>query len=506
MKRMSFYFGAAMLAALLPQAALGEDVAVANMPGIKNVTKKTDVTSVRPNLYYTQLQITTSQFDVPQDAKGKKRLGKALLQSLGLKKETRSIIVSVAVSTNLATYPENPVLIYKFDGDSGLTSVDRVGTVTLPLQRLDPAEPIRVRFTYRNSRDVTVDVRSAATAISSIVPGNTLVSVVTQPFVAKVSDLAGAVFSLAASQTVASSLAEEMSPYGTFAKSMVVELDKPDGGAFGEITLNLLATPTLQRPPEPVSSATATDDFALEPGEGATTLSLNIGGVERNLVTELKGLDSFVRLSKERTPQAAKAFCDASRNLLATSFKLTIMDRALVMHQAMFDADAALTRGAWYDSCFDALEVTSLTQASEDLARPAVPPVRVDPAGPVPVTLKDAIGCWMTGKGGTYCGSRAPNARESLLAAMADRVRIGQIDYAGLIDISTLDPATRLMPKATLVDLLASKASSFSCYDRGLFLGVDNDTRAFRFDASIADGKITGINLVVIPPDALQCT
>ena len=477
------------------------------MPGIKSVIKTTTATGVQPNLYYTQLRISTSPFSVPADEGSRKRLGRALLETLGLRKETRSIIVSVAVSTNLVPSTEYPVLTYKFDGGSRLLQVDRIGSATLPLQRLDPAEPIKVRFIYRHSQDVTFNLNAAGDALQSLLAAGTVVSLVTHPFVRKVSDVASAVFSLASSGKTASSLAEEMNPYGDqYAKKIIVELEKPDRTPFGTVTLDLLATPTLQRAAMLPTGANRTGDFKLRPGEGATTLSFNVGGVERNLVTEVKGLPEFVRLSKERTRESAKAFCDASRNILAGNFKLTVMDRALVMHQAMYDADSSLTRGFWYGGCFDANEVAALTAASTDLVPPAPAPEQADPATVLPIAIKDAIGCLMTAKSGAYCSSRAPNPRQILLNTMSDQVRIGQVDYTSLLDVNTLNPVSRLMNKAALVDALTAKASSFSCFSRGLYIGVEDDTRAYNVLASVIDGKVSGLQVIAIAPHELQCT
>lgn len=496
-----------LVAVFLSTSAFAADLPVGSMPGIKSITKTTTATGVQPNLFYTQLRISTSPFSVPNDDKGKKRLGKALLETLGLKKETRSIVASVAVSTSLVPYTEYPVFAYKFDGSARLTSVDVIGSATLPLQRLDPAEPIRVKFIYRYSQNTTFNLNAANDALQGLLPAGSLVSLVTQPFVRKVSDVASAVFSLASSAQTSSSLAEEMNPYGDqYAKKIVLEYAKPDGSRFGAVTLDLMSTPTLLRTPFAPSGTNRTGDLKLQPGEGATTLSVNVGGVERNLVAEAKGLPEFVRLSKERTRESAKAFCDAARNALAVSFKLTAMDRALVMHQAMYDSDPGLTRGTWYGGCFDANEVAVLTAASSDLAPPAPTPVPPDPSTTMPIALKDAIGCLMTGRVGSYCSSRAPNPRQIVLDALNEQVRIGQMDYTDLINIDTLDPTSRQMNRDAVVDALAGKASSFACFSRGLYIGVANDTRAYNVLASIAQGKVTGIQVVSIAPDDLQCT
>jgi hypothetical protein len=295
-----------------------------------------------------------------------------------------------------------------------------------------------------------------------------------------------------------------MSPYGEqYPKTVGYALTTADGSTFGKVTFQLLATPTLQRPSVNVFQAKGWPEMKLETGEGPTGLVLNVAGVGRNIVSDLKGQDDYLSMVTQRSDDSVRKFCTTARQYLNDNLQLTVLDRSLAMHQALFDADRSSARGPWYRQCFDADETLALRTASDIYAPPPPTPVADVPAA-VSEEVKWALGCQITGYTGSDCSAHASNRLAVLNNAFADNVQVGQMDFADLVDLQTIDPSTRKIGRDQLIAALASKAGTFCCFSRGLYVGVNGDTRAYKFLFTVDAGKISAVQTIAISPAELK--
>jgi hypothetical protein len=456
---------------------------------------------LKTSLYYTQLQIRSAGFALSES--DRKNLGKALLETLGLRKETRSIIVSLSISGNGITYPEVPLLAYQFDGSKRIVGVSRVDVRTLPLQRLLTNEQYSLNLSYKYSDQVAFDVNAATGNLTALFPGTTLATEASKPFLQGLGSIASAMLSLAHSQETNYRVSSEISPYAGKKNQLTIRLSKPDGSEFGTVTLTMLATPTLNREAGALESVAETDFLKVD-GEDPASLAMSVGGSPRSLVTEIKGLGSYTPLAREKTDATVKTFCVDARKSLEETLRITAMDRVMVVYTALTDAGFAQTpNNSWYFSCFNE-DDKAMLKRSLLLAPVLTVPPPPGQSAPLDAGLKYALGCLITGQQGKDCQKNASNPRQMLTEAFAAQVRIDIMEMPGVVDVAAL-PETRLLSRESLLDGLSAKAGHFGCFPRGLILTSKDDSQGFSVELDQSAGRLTSIRIRSVPASTINC-
>ena len=484
-------------------AASPSNTATGNMPLVGLADDSATSTQVNP-FYYTQIFVDAVGFAVPASDDAKKDLGKALLAALNLKKETKSVVVTLSISAEGISYPEIPVLSYQFDGSRKLTNVVLMQRKTLPLQRLPANSHYDITLKYRYSDQNQFDARSTADAIAGLVPTTTLANVITKPFFQGVSGLVSRMFSLAGSTDTSFSISDEMSPFQGGHNRLVAMLRRPNQTEFGTITMSLAATPLIGRTAQTDLAALANADFRKLPFEDPSTFSMMIGGTRRALLSEAKSLTDYSRLADDKSPASLSAYCNAAMAKLDQELNLSPMERVLVVHQSLLDARFAPNQSDWYFACFNDADLAWLKTA---LDINPTRPVDVATISGLPLTnpIKYALGCLITNQTGQNCSAQASDPKAVLVNAFDSKVVIGQMELPNVANLSNL-PADRKIDRAALIDALQGKAARFGCFPRGLLLQNEQGSKAFQIRATVVDSKIVRLDIATIPASEFSCT
>lgn len=468
-------------------------------------------TAIDAGLYYTRAEIEVTNVALPPtDSSDRKRLGRAIMKAFGLGEETRALTVSVASAPGSAPSAiEYPLITFKFDKNQALVDSRVVGKVLMPQARLAPSDAYMVDLKYHDAQSSDFDIVGAANNLLAMVPGTTLISAATQPFLQRVGNVAGSVLSAMGSRTANSSRKDPFTPYRANGgnRGAVYRLVTPDGVPLATITVKLAVSPTLARTPMSISGRSASD-FRLAPGEDPALLAVDVGGVRRRMVTEAQGLPSYVKASRERTVTSVADFCKEARGKLEADYALTRMDRALVMHQALVEAQFDETDTAWYFACFNPDERAGLLAAFG--RAPTVSDI--SPGGfsstALAVDVKYLLGCLATAKSGPQCTSRAPDIRAAVAAVLAEKVTMAPIELTS-VDVSGL-PANKQATREQVLDLIAGKAEDFACFSygsrHGLLLKTEEGQKVYELLTRSVDGRIVAVALLAAPATSYSCT
>ena len=489
---------------LIPSAASAQ--------GATNVVKLTpDMTQthVRVGAYYTQVLLTLDGFGIPGDDDGKKHLGKALLSALGLGDKTRSLTISAVLSRGGQSLPEIPLATYTFDGKRRITDFGLVNSYVSPRWQLGASDVISVTLNYKYSEQATYDPSAITDNVKQLIPSDAIVSALGGPFITSVAKLTATVFSIAGTRTDTARNAADLLPYPGVvgARTLTYDLALPDGTALGRIKASLVVAPSLIRPAIAATAAVPTD-LARQDGEDASSIALNLGSSTKNLLQDVEGLPTYATMSKGPSAAAVHDYCIKANGELS-GYGITPFDRTLVVYRSLTDAGFDKDKfnaadNTWRTDCFSADDQAVLTAAIGLTFTPVQPPQvaqTVDLKNNWPSSLKDAMGCWVTGQTGGWCQKNAPSAEATLVKAFSDQVAIGVIELPG-IDQTVL-PVGRVWDKLSLISALHGKANTFACYQKGLILTKDGTP--YNLGVELKDGLISTVQILKASSEAAQC-
>jgi hypothetical protein len=448
--------------------------------------------------YYTQLYASIDLAPHPQTGKQARNAFRAILAGLGGRSNAQSVAASVKVSIGDVQLPEYLLATYDYDSDTRTLSTYRTAGHDFPRKRLESGDRITVDVLFRDSDHVQYNMGAVSDALLSLVPGSSLVSAASRPFVQGMGKLGSSVLTAFGSATTNLTYRYELSPLGDNNKQVDLPLADQDGKVFATVHLLLKATPTLLRDSSNVFHATP-GDFRLAPGEDPATLEASIGGVKVRYLDELKGVKSYAQLLSKPGLANVAAFCSEARSFLGTEQGLAPLDATSITLRALAEAgfDDRQDQTAWFHECFSPVEKDMIAFASgieTPLPRPAVP-------DPIDNDTLWALGCWMLATGGPQCARHAPEPEQVLARAFKDRIVYN-------IDSSFLDTLVwgegQSVGKQDLIDALKGTASAFSCFQRGMLVTAND--RIFRFTGESEGGRIRSIAIRPAPQDSVSCT
>lgn len=490
---MAKLYALAMFGLLVSAPAFAQQPAPTNY-GIGKVTPDTTGNSVSSE-YYSQLVAAMTIPAFP--AEKKPDIISAIFNALGgTPSDTRKINVTLRVKYGGVQLPDHSLVTYTIDRRTQTISAEVGATRDFPLHKLGVASPIEIEVIYKDVKQKEFDINAVATSVGGLVPGSTVVSAISAPFVEKIADATSAVLGTMTNENVNSAYRDVLSPYSNNNKSLSIELKTRAGNAFGTVTLTLRATPTALRAPIALASVKP-EGLKWGALEDPSSLSFEIAGVKRAYISEIRAMDPYRELVRTRTETALGNFCSQARTFLSTNHGLTLMDRADLVFQALGEIDYRPNSddNRWYQTCFNSAEAEML-KTSRGLS------VVVSPgASNLSTQILYALGCWTMGSTGTKCSENAPNAGDILLANMADTVGFDA-------DTSFIPPGEigdrETFAKKTVVDLLKGRATSFKCFQAGGTLLLAGD-RVFRLQGRMTNGKIVSIRVRGVSGEALDC-
>lgn len=464
--------------------------------------------SVRVGDYYSQVRLRIDSLTLPNDDKGQKQLGQAILAAFGLGDKIKSLSISAVLTRNGQALPEVPLVTYSFDGKKRLTNVEIINSYVSPRWSLGASDPISVTLNYKYSEQATYNPTSISDNVGKLIPSDAIVSTLSAPFVQGVAGLAASIFQTAGTRTVNVRNRDDLLPYSgaVGARALEYKLSLPNGQKLGSVSAVLVVSPTLLRTAILAPNASPADLKRGE-SESVTGLALDLAGAKRNLLQEVEGLAQFAAMAREPSSASIRTYCIKANAILA-GYDLTRMDRTTVIYQSLLDAGFDPARfnpaaNTWLGDCFaDPVDRLALTNALDvSFTPPAAPPVPPSSPDKWPKVMKDAMGCWISGHSGPYCQQQAPNAPLILSKSMTDQVRIGVIELAGIDQ--TAIPVGRMWDKAMLIEALKGKAEGFSCYQLGLVL--TNAGQPYILSVQLRDNLIAGLDIQRAGPEAAQC-
>lgn len=484
----------AIFTALLIVAVIGFAPAAHAQQGERVDTSRTAVT---PD-YYTQLYASVDIAPQPESGKQARNAFRSILAGLGGRSNAQSVAASVRVSIGDLQLPEYLLATYDYNSDTRTLSTYRTSGHDFPRKRLESGERITVDVLFRDSDRMQYNMGALSDAILALVPGSTLVSVASRPFVQGMGKLGSSVLTAFGSSVTSLTYRYELSPLGDNKKQVDLPLTNQDGRVFATVHLLLKASPTLLRDGSSVFRA-APSDFRLGSAEDPATLETNIGGVKARYLDELKGVKTYAQLVSAPTLANVGAFCSEARSFLGTQQGLAPMDSTSITLRALDEAglDDRQVETAWFHKCFSPVEKEMLTLATgvnTPLPRPVMP-------DSIDNNTLWALGCWMLATGGPQCARHAPDPERVLASTFQDRVQY-------TIDSSFLDTLAwgegESVAKVDLMNSLKGSASAFNCFQRGMLVTVKD--RVFRFTGETEGGKIRRIVIRPASEDSVSCT
>jgi hypothetical protein len=455
-------------------------------------------TQVRPGQYYTQLLAGIEGVNLPSDPGKGKRLFAQILTALGGKKESREVSVVLKVTSGGVALPEYALASYKLTPDGRVVLTDTAQHF-FPIQRLDAGHLV-FDLGFRDARGVEYDLGAVSKGIVGLLPASAVVSELSKPVFQKLADTASTV--LGAVGTYDGSYARhfELAPAGDGDKMLKLQLNTADGTAFGVVTLELLASPTLLHNAKKVFKVSDADLHWAD-DEDLSQLQFDLGSVPRTYLGEARALGTYADLLKTRTDEAVGNYCNAARDLLGAKHGLTPMDRTALVLESMRQADF-LTTGSqvrWYPRCFNGADRAVLLQTK------ALDPSLGSGVGGNDLTVAEgwAFGCWMFASPGRDCQQNAPDPGKLLESMLADRVEV-------VIDSSFVDASgwgeEGVAAKAAVIAGLKAVPSGFRCIRKGGMLVTPDATgKAFRLKGVHAGDKLASISIQPASQAALNC-
>lgn len=265
---------------LTPSCAFADDAGGAN-----NVVQLSESQDPTPNVssgnYYTQIDLTTGQFNIPSDDKGQTTFGRALLKAFGLGNKTKSLTISVTLTGPGSPLPEVPLVTYAFNGKGTVTNLNTVDEYISPRWQLGTSDTITTTLNYKFSEQSTYDPKLITSNITAIIPSSSLVSTISGPFAAGIVNLAASAFSIQGTRSVTVGKAATLTPYsgGPGHSSAVFTISLPNGQVIGTVVAKIYVSSTLARGTT-LATGVQLNDLVWKAGEGAENLSLTIGGTK----------------------------------------------------------------------------------------------------------------------------------------------------------------------------------------------------------------------------------
>lgn len=469
--------------------------------GIGEVKKHTQSTKVDRE-YYSRLGVSVVHPNFPPGDKKRKKLLAAFLQAFGGKNnQTHVITVTLKARVGEVLLPEQVLISYKMNSSTGEIDAVVNDGIVFPAVRLDSNDSIRFELFYRDAKSADVDLSSVGKNIAGLVPGSSLLSPLSTPFVSKIGEVSGSIVAAMNTAVSKSAYSNGLSPSGDSNKKIEIELKTPNGTLLGTVLLYLEATPTLARSFVPVFSASE-GDYSFRPGEDLSTLATTLAGTKRSYLTELRSRETFLKLIQGKTDLAISEFCKDGRDHLGNQLGLSLMDRSqlLLLALASVGIKDTVSDTAWFYSCFNEAEIVMLGKV-RSLAPP--PPKSSIASTPIPKAMLYALGCWMRQSEGNDCTSKAPNSEKALQAWFADDVKIS-------IDSGFIDPLlfgeTGSLSRQDLIAVLKGSATNFRCFSEGMIvLGKRSDV-PFRLLGVVERQRLTALSILPAPHASPSCT
>lgn len=235
-----------------------------------------------------------------------------------------------------------------------------------------------------------------------------------------------------------------------------------------------------------------------------TNLINEVAGIRQSFATTLRSEPSYTQLIRAASSNSVREFCNAARELLNDKNGLTVTDSTYVTYGVLSDAGFWKNRNRYeyFHDCFSSAEITTLYQRN-DISPPGVIVDTLEPT--VKINTRQhlyAFGCWMTSMSGPSCATNASDPNGILMSILGDNVRL-DVDSA-FLSTNTLGVRDTIS-KALVIKLLNNTASSFSCFQQGMLV-KSRDSRIFRFEGELLDGKIITIKINPTSDAALLCT
>lgn len=452
--------------------------------------------------YYSQLHASIDVEPPPKAGSQAKAAFKSMLAALGARKDAQNVSVSVQVAVGDLQFPEYLLAAYAYDAGTKSLDTYRNAGHDFPRKRLDSGERILVDVRFRDSDQVRYNFGKVSDAIGALVPGTSLVSAVSKPFVQGIGKVGGTVMEAMGSSVTSRTYHYELSPLGGNPKAVDLRLQDQAGRAFATLHLSLKATPTLLRDGTNVFQA-GQGDFRLSPQEDPATLEFQVGGIRSRYIDEVRTIESYPKLAGAGAGagagEAIVDFCSDARTFLETTNGLAPLDSAPILLRAMENAgfDDFKKDTTWFHQCFLPAEKRLLSSAMDmnvPLPAPAVP-------DPIDNGTLYALGCWMVASSGPKCAMKAPDPERVLNTAFQEQVQFN-VD-SGFMDTRPWGESGSVS-RTVLITALKSSASGFSCFNRGMLIDVGG--RLFRFTGETDGGAIRSIAIRPAPDDAGSCT
>lgn len=455
-------------------------------------------TQVLAGQYYTQLLAGIEGVNLPADPGKGKKLFAQILTALGGKKESREISVVLKVTSGGVTLPEYALASYKLTPDGRVVLTDTAQHF-FPIQRLDGGH-LAFDLGFRDARGVEYDLGAVSKGLIGLLPASSVVSELSKPVFQKLANTASTV--LGAVGTYDDSFARhfELAPAGDGDKMLKLQLNAADGTAFGVVTIELLASPTLMRNARKVFDV-GNADLHWADHEDVSQLQFDLGSVPRTYLGEARALTDYADLLKTRTEAAVQKYCDAARELLGAKHGLTPMDRTALVLESMRQAEFLTTgpQAGWYPHCFNGPDRAVLLQTR------GIDPALGGTVGGSDLTVAEgwAFGCWMFASPGPDCEQKAPDPGKLLDAMLADRVEV-------VIDSSFVDTSgwgeEGVAAKAAVIAGLKTVPSGFRCIRKGGMLVTPDATgKVFRLKGVHAGDKLASISIQPASQAAQNC-
>ena len=457
-----------------------------------------------PTETYTQLNVSMPALNLPSDENNKRRVFNSIIKSLGFGNKTRKISVSIKVKIGQIELPEQSLLSYGFNFGSNIleTDINKNG-ISFPLKKLGANEKIFVALVYRDVTSAQYNTGEIASMFTRLMPGSSLINEANAPLIGSVFELSNATWNAMASETGSNTEREELSPYISGEETATLTIKNRDGELFCTVNLSLHSTFSMLQP------AVIIKNFDLQgmkrgSNEMHTNLINEVAGVRQSFATTLRSEPSYTQLIRAASSDSVKQFCDAAREFLINKNGLTVTDSTYVTHGVLSDAGfwKNRNRSEYFHDCFIPAEITTLYEQN-DISPPEVMVDRLEPT--VKINAMQhlyAFGCWMTSMSGPSCATNASDPNGILMSILGDNVRV-DVDSA-FLSTNTLG-VRDTMSKASVIELLNNTASSFSCFQQGMLV-KSKDSRIFRFEGELSDGKIITIKINPTSDAALLCT
>ena len=479
--------------------------------GATDVIKVTpDITStstaIQAGDYYSQVRVELGNFAMPSDDNGKKRFNQAILSALNLNNKARSLTIFAVLSNENTTLPEIPLVTYSYDSNKRVTDHRIDQSYQSPLWQLGANERISVAIVYRYSEQANYDPNAIHTSVRKLIPESALVSTMSAPFFQGLTGLTTSILQKANSRSVTVSRQDYLVPYSNVKgpRALTFSLALPNGQKLGMVKASLRASPSILRPTI-LAVDTNPDNLKRWPNEKVEKIALNIGGVEKNLLREIKGISAFLAMSKNPSATTVRNYCERANETLS-DYGLTRLDQMTLIYRSLLDAGFSPdkyheTANEWRADCFPKEDRSALTTAIGVTFVAALPPA--DPIVPDKWDndLKNAVGCWTSTQLEQWCSENAPKASEMVEKAFADQVKIGVIDLPG-VDLTGM-PHGRIWDKASLLTALNGKADSFRCNNPDPIL-MKNDI-PYTLSVELTKKRISSIQILSAPDAAKNC-